>query len=509
MNIPDNIKSLSDFLLENDIDIEEISKQLELDIPRKPSHIFSDKHYYVFLKSILNVKKSMLNSIKGIYEHDQKIAFLRNYSDYNSILPKSMLVQCESKSSVIIDNEHRFKVLDNYADNLEFTYTSLVTRSISTFSYLKHNFVNNKFLRVTLVNNSPEYNLINHISFSINPDLWTEIGYDLNLLHSCIINSGNIEATIYSINDERQTVIMRLCKDDDYAITLNMDMMLRCKVPYYYLNLNFECKDVNIHITNISKIDITIELDDTGYNFTKLNNIPNFFTTNTFPIFNAFIDFSHTQRVNLLRDYEFKLSRHQSINSNVLEIYNIWINNDEYKGWHHYHDSDFIFDKENNSLFFDPRHPENYLSNKKDAIYCKCLWTEPTKLSDYFQITTNNSSFTVSTTDSPPIPMFKNEINSYKINKISNILSVLNKFDYKCIESIFDLACSFYNDEYLNEEIISDINASKFNEITNTHNLYVSSAKFAKVEYYSNLLMRFIRYNSSLGYTLSIKVFIN
>ena len=285
-----------------------------------------------------------------------------------------MLVKCESKSSVIIDNEHRFKVLDSHVDDSEYTYTSLVTRNISTFSYLKHNFINNRFLNITLVNNNPEYNPIYNISFSINPDLWTEIGYDLNLLHSYIINSSNIKATICSINNERQTVIMNPCKDDNYAITINMDMMLRCKVPYYYLSLNFECKDRNIQIKNISKIDIVIEFDNTDYNFTKLNNIPNFFTTNTFPIFNAFIDFSHTQRVNLLRDYELKLSRHQSINSNVLEIYNIWINNDEYEGWYHYHDSDFIFDKENNSLFFDPRHPENYLSNKKDAIYCKCLW---------------------------------------------------------------------------------------------------------------------------------------
>ena len=64
MDVPDNIKSLTDFLLENDIDIEKISKQLDLDIARKPSHLFSDKHYYVFLKSILNVKQSMLNSIR-------------------------------------------------------------------------------------------------------------------------------------------------------------------------------------------------------------------------------------------------------------------------------------------------------------------------------------------------------------------------------------------------------------------------------------------------------------
>ena len=35
MNIPDNIKNLSDFLIENDIDIEEISKQLDLDIATK------------------------------------------------------------------------------------------------------------------------------------------------------------------------------------------------------------------------------------------------------------------------------------------------------------------------------------------------------------------------------------------------------------------------------------------------------------------------------------------
>ena len=42
--------------------------------------------------------------------------------------------------------------------------------------------------------------------------------------------------------------------------------------------------------------------------------------------------------------------------------------------------------------------------------------TELTKLSDYFKITTSNN-FIVSTTDSPAIPMFKNEINSYKLIK--------------------------------------------------------------------------------------------
>ena len=509
MNIPDNIKNLSDFLIENDIDIEEISKQLDLDIATKPSQLFSEKHYYVFLKSILNVKQSMLNSIKGVYEHDQKIHSLRNYSDYNIVLPKSMLIKCESKDSIIIDNEHRFKVIDSYADNAEYTYTSLVTRGISTYSYENHNFVSNKFLSITLVKDNTEYNHFNNISFSINPNLWSEIGYELNLLYSHIVSSSSIKAHIYSINNEKQTVIMRASTGDDYAITINMDMMLRCKIPYYYLNLNLKCKDKNIEVTNISKIDIIIELDDINYDFTKLNNIPNLFTTNTFPIFNAFIDFSHTQRVNLLRDYELNLSRHQSVNSNVLEIYNIWINNDEYEGWYHYHDSDFIFDKENNSLFFDPRHPENYLSSKKDAVYCKCLWTEPTKLSDYFKITTSNNSFIVSTTDSPAAPMFKNEISNYKIKKIANILSILNKFDYKDIENLLDLAYTFYNDEYFRKEIILDINSSKFDEITNTHNLYVSQQKYAKVTYYANLLMRFIKYNSSLGYTLSVKVFAN
>ena len=508
MDIPDNIKSLTDFLLENDIDIDEISKQLDLDIARKPSHLFSDKHYYIFLKSILNVKQSMLNSIRGVNEHDQKISYLRNYGDYNIILPQSMLVRCEPKDSIIIDNEHLFKVIDNGADDYEYTYTSLMNRTISTFSYFKHTFINNKFLSVTLINKNTEYSPIDHISFSINPDLWEEIGYDLTLLYSCIINSGNIKATIRSTNNEKQTYIMNSCESDAYTITLNMDTMLRCKAPQYYFNINLECKDKNIDISNITEIDIVIELSDTYYNFDKLKMVPNLFTTNTFPIFNAFIDFSHTQRVNLLRDYDFKLSRHQSINSRVLEIYNIWINNDEYKGWHHYNDSDFIFNKENNSLFFDPRHPENYLSNKKNAIYCKCLWTESTELSDYFKITTGNNSFIASTTDSPAIPMLKNEINNYKINKISNITSVLTNFNYKCINDLFDLAYVFYNDEYLNKGIISDINASTFNEITNTHNLYVGSDKYSKVTYYANLIMIFIRNNSSLGYILSVDVYL-